>query len=732
MLLVYFSGVLGFRTPPQGFLPARLCTSHLSQLIYTQRLLFLEYTLPFRTYPTLGIDRRPRLRQHGQLEPVRQRYLICGSQSAFDEFMSLRAYGRVLASSDTPAFLLRWSDDGQMVTCPDGLSLSMDDFKRLPRRLLEEADHLCSELMFQWEPPMDLSTIKDDMTNMAYGYSFVADPRNQLDRGYLTLAMKACTSEQGGLYHDGTWDGRAIFAYLRKDEALRERMLGLMYVTGGQAPRGPELLSLRCQNGPTAQRGIFAYDGYLMYLTRHHKAKRSTNREFIVARFLPVYVGRLVFKYLVYIRPFVNLLVREQFREARGQAQQALQSSTFLFRARTAGDSSAWATGQLTSVIKSSTAKAWGRAVNLRLLRQLSIGVTEKHVREVNQPFNRFDDQSDRAEQNVAFAWQSGHRPLQRGRTYGLDGAFPTKLQPQLLELYEWASVRWHEFLHLPSRLAPARAVGRQSLRAFCPPKTTAMQPPSASDSQPPIDNIRCTHVSSTHIQSHDDVDRRQSQQPNKRQRPATPPDSQAPPAKQAYRPGGRLPQAAAIVLGESSRLAEDWQMVAQGIGDSLGAAVELDTMEGDSVPKAFCYNVEHAVIVCRRCASCIIPRPSAWAHHLRAEPHRMRGRVLQATMERFRSYDLRTEAQLRQQKVSRVTPCKALDGLATYAGYCCTHDGCRFYTRRLSTMKYEHVLLHGEKAGRHTIDTPLWRACTLQTYFTAKGRIDYFVVEDL
>ena len=53
------------------------------------------------------------------------------------------------------------------------------------------------------------------------------------------------------------------------------------------------------------------------------------------------------------------------------------------------------------------------------------------------------------------FAWQSGHRPLQRGTTYGLDGAFPTLLQPQLLEPYQWASSRWHEFLHLPSKLAP-------------------------------------------------------------------------------------------------------------------------------------------------------------------------------------------------------------------------------------------------------------------------------------
>ncbi|KAF1808266.1 hypothetical protein P152DRAFT_228565 [Eremomyces bilateralis CBS 781.70] len=36
---------------------------------------------------------------------------------------------------------------------------------------------------------------------------------------------------------------------------------------------------------------------------------------------------------------------------------------------------------------------------------------------------------------DIAFAWQSGHRPVQRGITYGLDGAFPDTLQPVLLRV---------------------------------------------------------------------------------------------------------------------------------------------------------------------------------------------------------------------------------------------------------------------------------------------------------
>jgi hypothetical protein len=76
-------------------------------------------------------------------------------------------------------------------------------------------------------------------------------------------------------------------------------------------------------------------------------------------------------------------------------------------------------------------------------------------VREVRAPFNIYDDRGSDADLNVVLAWQSGHRPLQRGITYGLDGAYPSRLQPALLRAYEWASTRWHEFLHQPSKISP-------------------------------------------------------------------------------------------------------------------------------------------------------------------------------------------------------------------------------------------------------------------------------------
>ncbi|KAH7007898.1 uncharacterized protein B0I36DRAFT_343232, partial [Microdochium trichocladiopsis] len=108
-----------------------------------------------------------------------------------------------------------------------------------------------------------------------------------------------------GLFDEtsGTWKASAVLRYQRKAERLLEFLAGCIHTTGGQTGRSPELFSLTYQNSALGERGLYIYNGSVMTLTRHHKAKRSTNREFNVARFLPLRVGRVMFRCLVYIRP---------------------------------------------------------------------------------------------------------------------------------------------------------------------------------------------------------------------------------------------------------------------------------------------------------------------------------------------------------------------------------------------------------------------------------------------
>jgi hypothetical protein len=276
-LLVYFSGVLGFLPDCTGFLPARSYTSHLAGLLYIQRLLFLEHALPARPYPHLGLPQRPRTDQLSRLQAVRRAYMVAGAPSPFEEIFCLMAYGRAMAATDTPPFLLRWSDDGQSVSYDDQLTITMGQFRTLPDVVLREAEGLCDTLMYGWQPKVDLGSIKDSLTNRGHGYSFVTHPPNGLAEAYTELSFRACTSEQRSLSKNGTWHRNEVYTYLKKEKTYREALGLLMLMTGGGQPRAPEFLHLRCQNTMTAECGIFVYDGSMMYVTRSHKAKRSTN-----------------------------------------------------------------------------------------------------------------------------------------------------------------------------------------------------------------------------------------------------------------------------------------------------------------------------------------------------------------------------------------------------------------------------------------------------------------------
>jgi hypothetical protein len=460
-LLVFFSGILGFSADARTFLPAKQFTTCLSGLIYVQRLLFLEYALPYKAYTYLRIPRRSWFRQHKKLNSIRESYMIAGSPTPLEEWQNLRDFGRRIAQADTPAVFIRWSDDGQTLFHGDKFSLGMQGFQDLARHFLFKAEGLCKDLMFGLKPAIDLAKVKDDLSNVQSGFSFVQHPGNCIAKLYLELSRKACTNGGNGLFQKGGWDWKAIFLYWKRGEQLLEMLMCLLYMLGGQVPRGPELFSIEYQNGPLTERGIYVYNGYMVYVIRHHKAKRSTNREFNVARFLPIQVGHILYKYLVYIRPLIEMLHREQSHRPEAATS---PPSRLLFQSDPTA-AKPWDPSRLTSALKKATQEVWGEPINSRIFRQICIGVTEKHVVEVHKPFNRFDDRSSTADRNVVFSWQSGHRPIQRASAYGLDGAFPSKLQPALLRIYEWASVRWHEFLHQPSRVLP-EVEGEVPLRA--------------------------------------------------------------------------------------------------------------------------------------------------------------------------------------------------------------------------------------------------------------------------
>ncbi|EGU83900.1 hypothetical protein FOXB_05586, partial [Fusarium oxysporum f. sp. conglutinans Fo5176] len=104
-LLVFFSGILGFSKDCSQFLLARQSCPYLSGLIYIQRLILLERALPLREYRAIGIPRRPYVNQLDQLNSVREKYMIAGTEHPLTEMTSLRDFGRNIAHTEPPSLL---------------------------------------------------------------------------------------------------------------------------------------------------------------------------------------------------------------------------------------------------------------------------------------------------------------------------------------------------------------------------------------------------------------------------------------------------------------------------------------------------------------------------------------------------------------------------------------------------------------------------------------------------
>ncbi|KAF6783210.1 hypothetical protein CSOJ01_15923, partial [Colletotrichum sojae] len=453
-LLVYFCGVLGISSDGTVFQRPKNYTKHLSALIYCARLIIMEVLLPRKSHPYAGYPARPRRGQLDRLNEVRREKMCLGSQAPLGELISLRAYGRALSMSDGPSFRVNWSDDGKILRW-DEHRLSMAQFRSLADDVLQRSDSAVDDLMYGWNPGCDLSKVRDRMANTSQGYSFVSEPANNLHEAYLNLSQQVSLANLDGLLSANGWVKHKVRRYLESSDTLLKLLLLLAYLTGGQAARGTELMSVEHQNGSSTSRGIYVYSGTMVIVTRHHKSRHATNNEFQVARFLPAAVGRLLYLYLVYIRPFSRMLCRVCLGADN-------TDSSVLFRPLLR-PTDHWGTEKLSKELSRRATHLFGFTLSVRTYRQISIAITEKHIKQIRRPFNRLQDKGPDAPIESALAWQSGHRPLQRATTYGLDGAYPDSLQPALLQVYKWASGEWHDFLQLKSStLEPPHSHPRQ------------------------------------------------------------------------------------------------------------------------------------------------------------------------------------------------------------------------------------------------------------------------------
>jgi hypothetical protein len=212
-----------------------------------------------------------------------------------------------------------------------------------------------------------------------------------------------------------------------------------MHLVGGQPARGPELGSIKFRNSTFSLRNFFVIGGNTFYATEYHKARASTNFSYFVVRYFPPCLAQLVVLYTAYIRPFCNLLFNQiSFKKNSGDGD-------YLFCSEGSNDK-CWDGKVLSRILQNESKARLGVKINLWSYRHIAIAIAKEHLKEIAGHFAKDDALWERmlaqSKDRSVYAWQAGHQRATNASTYGLDQAYPGRLQPELL--YEYPSYFTH------------------------------------------------------------------------------------------------------------------------------------------------------------------------------------------------------------------------------------------------------------------------------------------------
>jgi hypothetical protein len=234
-VIAHFSGVLGIHPQELAFRRAYDYTPTLSALIWTGRLIILEYALPTKAYNRLAIPWPSRSHHPDQFQrlcnQIRPKYLQRGSMSPIGYLIERLQHGSAIARRDGARTNISWSPDGQTLRISDTNS-SVQQFRQTIHAVIVRARQQMEDLLFGWFPDVRLENVKDDMACYRPGYSFLAEPSNHLQSSFRALSRRAF-SKEGRFALKGS--GRGLVArYLRG----RDRLVQFLFAAVHSASKG--------------------------------------------------------------------------------------------------------------------------------------------------------------------------------------------------------------------------------------------------------------------------------------------------------------------------------------------------------------------------------------------------------------------------------------------------------------------------------------------------------------
>lgn len=453
--LCHFTAVLGIDMKKGTFRRPHNYTPMLSGIIWVNRLLMLEYALPKRAYRTLGWQDR---KAYGdgridRFEQVRRACLVNGSYSPMSYILDLLMFGRSRIRLEGQDCLIDWLDGGETLRVKD-IRLGMTDFRGFLHELLGSLeDVMYDDLLFGTSSPptVDLERLPfDDMTEARVGYWIGEDLANSTRGGHAYMVRLA--QDEGHLMRGTDWDYDKVQKYLAKKKLFLELLFVAKYLLGGGPSRGDEAGSVKFRNSAQSVRNLNVDKARMYSYIGYNKSRAARNNSFYVVRYLPEALARLTFIYVAFIRPFAHSLYCQL--HADGQEALVIDDGDYLFCEEGRPDV-CWLGPKLSSILQRETEKRLGVRINLWAYRHIAIAITRRHVKEIAAHFAKDDKACERQLYawnllDIICAFQAGHELETEIANYALDRAYPNKLQPWLLGLYQLISDAWQEYWGFP------------------------------------------------------------------------------------------------------------------------------------------------------------------------------------------------------------------------------------------------------------------------------------------
>jgi superfamily II DNA helicase RecQ len=244
-----------------------------------------------------------------------------------DWIYDTRSYGLHIRYSTPSEGSISWRGD---IILYQNIQFSMQQVRSMVHGLVAEVRTILMQdmLMLQLDaqgdiqgealPSIDWVSLADNPAEQSMGWSFLKDVRNQFNTTVAGREWVARRVVDGPLSQEFIqssdargvqWRRTRVDQYYRAVVRFQEQLLVLMHLTGGQAARAPEIISIRHQNSSNGGvRNIFIDDGLVLFVTAYHKGYEYSEKAKLIQRFLPREVGELLVYYLWLALPFFETL----------------------------------------------------------------------------------------------------------------------------------------------------------------------------------------------------------------------------------------------------------------------------------------------------------------------------------------------------------------------------------------------------------------------------------------